>query len=149
MVSGTPQGTILGPILFVSYINHIADCVSSNIKLFADDTKIYRELRNLTSDIQMLQSDLDSLGHWANTVLCKSNESVIRRNSRISGLFDEKWRSFVHLESSKKIQRIFALPIVLVNANSCLPIIWPDFSSESSLFSNFPSNFLAKMRSVR
>ena len=51
------------------------------------------------------------------TVLCKSNESVIRRNSRISGLFDEKWRSFVHLESSKKIQRIFALPIVLVNAN--------------------------------
>jgi len=35
--------------------------------LYADDTKIYRELRNPTSDIQMLQSDLDSIGHWANT----------------------------------------------------------------------------------
>ena len=55
VVSGTLQATILGPILFVSYINDIADCVSSNIKLYADDTKIYRELRNLTSDIQMLQ----------------------------------------------------------------------------------------------
>ena len=38
VVSGTPQGTILGPILFASYINDIADCVSSNIKLYADDT---------------------------------------------------------------------------------------------------------------
>ena len=52
-----------------------------------------------------------------NTVLCKSNESLIRRNSRISGLFEEKWQSFVHLESSKKIQRIFPLAIVLVNMN--------------------------------
>ena len=51
------------------------------------------------------------------TVLCKSNESVIRRNSRISGLFNEKWRSVAHLESSKKIRRIFPLPIVLVNGN--------------------------------
>ena len=48
-------------------MNDIADYVSSNIKLYADDTKIYRELRNPTSDIQTLQSDLDSLGHWANT----------------------------------------------------------------------------------
>lgn len=74
VVSGTPQGTILGPILFVSYINDIADCVSSNIKLYADDTKIYRELRNPTSDIQTLQSDLDSLGHWANTWQLHFNE---------------------------------------------------------------------------
>ena len=51
------------------------------------------------------------------TVLCKSNESVSRRKSRISGLFGEKWRSFVHLKSSKKIQRIFPLPIVLADAN--------------------------------
>ena len=48
--------------------------VSSNIKLYADDTKIYRELRNLTSDIQMFQSDLDSLGHWANTWQLRFNE---------------------------------------------------------------------------
>jgi len=51
------------------------------------------------------------------TVLCKSNESEIQRNSQISGLFDKKWQSFVHLEGSKKIQQIFPLPIVLVDAN--------------------------------
>ena len=40
VISGTPQGTILGPILFLSYINDIVDSVSSKLKLFADDTKI-------------------------------------------------------------------------------------------------------------
>jgi len=57
------------------------------------------------------------LHKFTSTALHKSNESVIQRNSQISGLFDEKWRSFVPLESSKKIQRIFLLPIVLVDAN--------------------------------
>ena len=52
VISGTPQGTILGPILFLSYINDIVDSVSSKIKLFADDTKIYRELRNPSLDEQ-------------------------------------------------------------------------------------------------
>ena len=49
--------------------------------------------------------------------LCKSNESVIRRNSRISGLFDEKWRIFVLSESLQKIRTIFAKPIVVIDAN--------------------------------
>ena len=58
---------------------------------------------------------------WVNTVcptvMCKSNESVIRRNSRFSRLFNEKCRIIIHLESLKKIQQIFPLPIVLVNMN--------------------------------
>ena len=45
VISGTPQGTILRPILFLSYINDIVDSFSSKIQLFADDTKIYREIR--------------------------------------------------------------------------------------------------------
>jgi len=44
------------------------------MKLYADDTKIYRELRNTTSNIQMLQSDLDSIGHRANTWQLRFNE---------------------------------------------------------------------------
>ena len=71
------------------------------------------------------------------TVLCKSNESVIRRNSRISGLFNEKCLRFIHLESSKKIQRIFPLPIVLVHTN---------FRAASR---QFGPNFPAKMHSSR
>lgn len=63
MISGTPQGTILGPILLLSYINDIVD--SAKIQSFADDTKIYRELRNPSLDEQYLQTDLNNLGKWA------------------------------------------------------------------------------------
>ena len=65
VISGTPQGTILGPILFLSYINDIVDSVSSNIKIFADDTKIYRELRNPSLVEQYLETNLNNLGKWA------------------------------------------------------------------------------------
>ena len=44
VTSGTPQGTILGPLLFLLYINDISEIISSTVKLYADDTKIYREI---------------------------------------------------------------------------------------------------------
>ena len=74
VISGTPQGTILGPILFLSYINDIVDSVSSKIQLFADDTKIYRELCNPSLDEQYLQTDLNNLGKWAKKWQLRFNE---------------------------------------------------------------------------
>ena len=63
--SGTPQGTILGPLLFFIYINNITNCVSSTVKLYADDTKIYRQIVDLIKDPQLLQMDLSNLMEWA------------------------------------------------------------------------------------
>ena len=63
MTSGVPQGTILGPILFLIYINDIPNIVKSSVKLFADNTKIYHELSH-NSATSVLQSDLDSLEEW-------------------------------------------------------------------------------------
>ena len=63
VTSGVPQGTVLGPILFLIYVNDIPNVVTCTIKLFADDTKIYRELNNV-DDAFALQSDLDSLENW-------------------------------------------------------------------------------------
>ena len=64
VTSGVPQGTVLGPLLFVVFVNDLPDVVSSSIKMFADDTKIYRSVSQ-ASDICLLQSDLDALVEWS------------------------------------------------------------------------------------
>ena len=57
--SGVPQG----PTLFLVYVNDIPNVVTSSIKTFAADTKIYREINN-AEDTSALQSDLDCLENW-------------------------------------------------------------------------------------
>ena len=64
--SAINQFTILGPILFIIYINDISTDLTSTVKIYADDTKIYRTIGLLDVDIPALQCDLDRLGIWAN-----------------------------------------------------------------------------------
>ena len=58
--SGTPQGSVLGPLLFFIYINDLRDEVASLIKLFADDTKLFAKIVRL-QDCADLQKDLTAL----------------------------------------------------------------------------------------
>ncbi len=62
--SGVPQGSVLGPSLFLYYINDISQQIHSNIRLFADDTICYIVINSL-GDAQLLQDDLTKLGDWA------------------------------------------------------------------------------------
>ena len=66
VTSGVPQGSVLGPILFVLYINDLPDVVDadSNIYMFADDTKLYREMSDVT-DVTTLQSDNTEMEKWS------------------------------------------------------------------------------------
>ena len=65
VTSGTPQGTVLGPLLFFIYINDITNGASSTVKLYADDTKIYCQIVDSIKDRQLLQMDLSNLMEWA------------------------------------------------------------------------------------
>ncbi|PIK35151.1 putative RNA-directed DNA polymerase from mobile element jockey-like [Apostichopus japonicus] len=64
VTSGVPQGSVLGPILFLAYINDIGNAVSSGVRLFADDCVCYRVIDDV-SDGHQLQEDINILGQWA------------------------------------------------------------------------------------
>ena len=72
VISGIPQGTVLGPVLFVVYINDLLDELSSDGLMFADDTKVYRQIKSC-EDAIILQKDLQKLENWSNTWLLKFN----------------------------------------------------------------------------
>jgi hypothetical protein len=63
VISGVPQGTVLGPLLFLIFINDLPNCVQSRIRLFADDCILYRNIRS-NEDTIVLQDDLNKLADW-------------------------------------------------------------------------------------
>ena len=72
VTSGVPQGSVLGPMLFLIYINDIVLNVKSEIRLFADDILLYRAIKNL-NDQEILQEDLNTLTKWAKAWLMEFN----------------------------------------------------------------------------
>ena len=63
VLSGVPQGSVLGPILFLIFINDLPANIKSTVRLFADDCVLYRNILSL-QDCLILQEDLDSLELW-------------------------------------------------------------------------------------
>ena len=61
--SGLPQGSVLGPLLFIIYINDIPMIVKSKVRLFADDTALYLTI-STSSQSEILKKDLDNLECW-------------------------------------------------------------------------------------
>ena len=72
--SGVPQGSVIGPLLFLIYINDLLDNLKSKGKLFADDSKIFRKIVN-PDDRVALQEDLNKLREWSRKWMLEFNES--------------------------------------------------------------------------
>jgi ribonuclease P/MRP protein subunit RPP40 len=63
VTSGVPQGSVLGPLLFTLYMLDLPACVTSPVSQYADDTTIYRSIKDV-NDIITLQNDLNTISIW-------------------------------------------------------------------------------------
>lgn len=73
--SGVPQGSVIGPILFILYINDLPGLLENKCKMYADDTKIISEIDHMfaPTDNLRLQRDIDKITEWTNTWLMRLN----------------------------------------------------------------------------
>ena len=89
VISGVPQGSVLGPLLFISYINDVTSVVSagSEINLFADDIALYRVIKGV-EDYTQLQVDINSVSSCIegkylqfNAKKCRYNYAYLKKES--------------------------------------------------------------------
>ena len=79
VTSGIPQGSVLGPILFIIYINDLPSAVNSTTYMYADDTKIYNTYSKDAPIGMEIQQDITSLENWSNKWLLKFNKSKCKQ----------------------------------------------------------------------
>ena len=107
VLSGVPQGTVLGPVLFSLYFNDSTTDTDSEIRLFADDCVCYREIKG-TEDTVKLQEDIDRLGCWARKwgmrfqpVKCNIMQITRKRIKRINASYNLEGTVLDNVENIK------------------------------------------------
>ena len=110
VLSGVPQDTVLGPLLFSLYINDISSDFESEIRLFADHCVCYREIKD-EDDTMKLQRDIDRLGSWARKwgirfqpVKCNMMQLTRKRIKKIHASYTLEGTNLENVESIKYLE---------------------------------------------
>eukprot|EP00116_Pleurobrachia_bachei_P004794 sb/3465056/ len=92
IISGVPQGTVLGPLLFLIFVNDLPDCVKNSIvSLFADDTRLGKRISTV-ADCHLLQEDLTAVTRWAesnNMLLNEKKYELISHRIRVDSFLQQ------------------------------------------------------------
>ena len=81
--SGVPQGSILGPLLFLIYINDLETNIKSNIKFFADDTMLFSIVKDPNKSATDLNHDLDVINKWAHQWKFEFNPDPLKQATEV------------------------------------------------------------------
>ena len=150
VTSGVPQGTVLGPALFLVYINDLPQCVSSTPRLFADDCILYREISN-HQDTVALQSDLFSLQNWEKMWLMEFAEEkckvlrITRKTSRNIILHDYN----IHGHSLESVKEGKYLGVTLQDKLSFTPHVNSTIKKAASIRQFLQRNLRGCSREVK
>ena len=92
--AGVPQGSVLGPLFFLVYINDLVDNISSDAKLFADDTSLFTVVYDEKIAAEQLNRDLKIIAEWAYQWKMQFNPDVIKQAVHV--IFSEKRDKSIH-----------------------------------------------------
>ena len=92
--AGVPQGSILGPLLFLVYINDLSNGLKSNPKLFADDTSLFSVIHDVNSSQIDLNEDLDKINNWAYQWKMSFNPDPSKKAQEV--IFSRKVNNVLH-----------------------------------------------------
>ena len=94
ILAGVPQGSVLGPLLFLIYINDLEDGIKSQVKFFADDTSLFSIIRDPIVSANELNHDLDLISQWAHQWKMSFNPDPTKAAEEV--LFSCKKQSPLH-----------------------------------------------------
>ena len=92
--AGVPQGSIIGPLLFLIYINDLAVGLSSNAKLFADETSLFSVVHNANTTAKELNNDLIKISRWAYQLKMSFNPDPSKQAQQV--IFSRKTKKEYH-----------------------------------------------------